>query len=647
MNKFLIGEGHDGPARIGEFQAGKNRVELPALLTSRNSEIQGFHHVRYSEENVKSVDSGILSLPFHKEIDVESLEEHEHMILLPSVPYSSDSISGMAQSLLERQKALAMDWSRKIDPGRLILRIPPDASTAGLLAVVEDLHEEGIRSAAFLFNGNLGPRDFNALRFRAEMPSCWFTIGLGKIQPWLVPLLYYFGIDVFDIGYAHQAALEKTRLWEMAAEEIEEHIPLRFCPCDGCSGITGFNNMSDSQLEDMLLRHNLNTYRKTMSKAVDALHREKLRWLVESFTHSSPAYAATLRRANKKLYNYLEEFTPTAGDATLNLIGSESYYAPTVQRFREFIISRYFPPDGKQLALLLPCSARKPYSESRSHRRFQRAIQAGLGRNRGALSEIILTSPLGVIPRELERAYPVAEYDIPVTGDWDQEELDIAADALTAILEKYDDSVVVVAHVSGGYADAVKAAESKISQSIIYSISDDHPTRRDSLNALSETLHDMLEVLNIEFREQTEFRDTLRATADYQFGAGAGELLVPDNADFRGRLYRTVVCEVEGEQVCTFVGSNGSLSLTNAGGRRLSELDAYWVRIGFDGSKLQGSSLFAVGIEEADDAIRPGDEVIVLDPDQRVIAVGKSEMSGREMCEFENGLAVHLRHKRS
>lgn len=646
MNKFIVGEGHDGPARIGEFQAGKNRVELPALLASRRSEIRGFHHVSYSEENMKSLDSGILSLPFHKEIDVKSLEEHENMILLPSVPYSSDSISGMAQSLLERQKALATEWGRKIDPSRLILRIPADASTSDLLTVVEDLHEEGIRSAAFLFNGNLGPRDFNALRFRAEMPSCWLTIGLGKIQPWLVPLLYYFGIDAFDVEYAHLAALQKTRLWQMESEKIEKHIPLRFCPCDACTGIADFDNISGSQLEDALLRHNLNTYRKIKSRAVDALHREKLRWLVESFTHSSPAYAATLRRANKKLYNYLEEFTPTAGDATLNLIGSESYYAPTVQRFREFITSRYFPPEEKQLVLLLPCSARKPYSESRSHRRFERAIQAGLGRNRGALSEIILTSPLGVIPRELERAYPVAEYDIPVTGDWDQEELDIAADALTAILEKYDNSVVVVAHISGGYADAVKAAESKISQSIIYSISDAHPTGQDSLTALSETLRDMQEVLPIESREPTKFRDTLRATADYQFGADAGEVLVPEDADFRGRLYRTVVCEVDGEQLCTFVGSNGSLSLTIAGGRRLLELDAYWVRIGFDGSKLRGSSLFAIGIEEADNAIRPGDEVIILDPDQQVIAVGKSEMSGREMCEFENGLAVHLRHKR-
>ncbi len=647
MNEFLIGEGHDGPARIGEYKTEKHRVNLPALLALGHRGIEGLQHISYSGNDVKIPNMGIVSTVFHKETNVAPLEDHEHMILLPSVPYSSDSISYMAQYLLERQLDLARQWSTQIDPARLILRVPAGAKKNGMLDIVEDLHGLGVRAAAFSFNGNLGPRDFNGIRFRAELPSNWLTIGLGKIQPWLVPLLYYLGVDVFDVGYAHLAALHKKRLWELDAERIEDHVPLRFCPCDACAKITNVKDISSSKFEERLFEHNLNMYRQVKSKVVDALRRGKLRWLVEAFTHSSPASAAALRRIDRKLYNYLEEFTPTTGDGSLNLIGPESYHAPAVRRFRDFVASRYSPPADKRLVLLLPCSAKKPYSESRSHRKFERAIQAGLGREKSVLSEVILTSPLGVIPRELERIYPVAQYDIPVTGEWDEEELKIAADALATILQKYDESIVVVAHVSGGYTDAVKAAESEISQSIIYSITDGHATARNSLAALRETLNDMKEVLDIEYHNPTEFKDTLRATADYQFGAGAGDLLIPDDADFRGRLYRTVVCEVDGEQVCTFVGDSGSLSLTNAGGRKLSKMGRYSVRIGFDGSKLRGSSLFAVGIDDADDAIRPGDEVIVLDRDECVIAVGKSEMSGREMCEFENGLAVHLRHKRS
>lgn len=69
----------------------------------------------------------------------------------------------------------------------------------------------------------------------------------------------------------------------------------------------------------------------------------------------------------------------------------------------------------------------------------------------------------------------------------------------------------------------------------------------------------------------------------------------------------------------------------------------YFVR--FDGKELTGGSLFAVGVHETDPAIRPGDEVVVVNVDDEVVAVGKSEMSGLEMCEAENGRAVSLRHK--
>jgi archaeosine synthase len=65
-----------------------------------------------------------------------------------------------------------------------------------------------------------------------------------------------------------------------------------------------------------------------------------------------------------------------------------------------------------------------------------------------------------------------------------------------------------------------------------------------------------------------------------------------------------------------------------------------------DVSQVKGGSIFAVGINEADPEIRPGDEVVIINNDDEVIAVGKSEMSGREMCELSRGRAVSLRHKR-
>ena len=67
--------------------------------------------------------------------------------------------------------------------------------------------------------------------------------------------------------------------------------------------------------------------------------------------------------------------------------------------------------------VLLPCSATKPYRLSASHKRFSRSITSN------TIHEVIVTAPLGLVPRELEDIWPAANYDIPVTGDWDIDEL--------------------------------------------------------------------------------------------------------------------------------------------------------------------------------------------------------------------------------
>ena len=45
---------------------------------------------------------------------------------------------------------------------------------------------------------------------------------------------------------------------------------------------------------------------------------------------------------------------------------------------------------------------------------FRRAI------NHSSAHEVIVTSPLGLVPRDLEEVWPAGYYDIPVTGDWTQ-----------------------------------------------------------------------------------------------------------------------------------------------------------------------------------------------------------------------------------
>ena len=585
---------------------------------------------------------GIVAIPFNMTSDelANTALGNSDPILLPSL-VSFSLLDNQASTLVLRYQLEMIDKTKEnVDPSRLILRVPENLNIEDFKDILDEFHSKGIRSAAFVFDGLVGSTDFESITLRSTLPTSWLSFALGKIHPSMIPLLYYTGFDVIDNGYAYQAAASGVRLWHNDSEQIESGNPHRFCSCSACDTI---DEKKGSELIQALYNHNQDIYSTILSESIHAMTAGRLRWLVESMTHVSPSHASLLRQVDKQLYSFTEESTPTAGADVVPLIGPESYNSPVVRRYREYLGSRYTPPPGKQLVLLLPCSAKKPYSDSKSHRRFQETIEISLGRAAGSVAQVILTSPLGVVPRELERVFPAANYDIPVTGDWDTEETELGAEALITYLNKIDPEATVVAHVSGGYLGIVKAAESKVSQSIIYTTPEASASSWESRQALSETLTDLRNVLQLKDTPPRQLEEILRATADFQFGSGAGKLLVPENAKLGGKPYRQIVCRIEKEQICSFIASSGSISLTLSGGKLLAPLNRYWVRL--DASQVKGGSIFAVGIAEADPQIRPGDEVIIINNDDQVIAVGKSEMSGREMCELNRGRAVSIRHK--
>ena len=78
-------------------------------------------------------------------------------------------------------------------------------------------------------------------------------------------------------------------------------------------------------------------------------------------------------------------------------------------------------------------------------------------------------------------------------------------------------------------------------------------------------------------------------------------------------------------------------------GRRLAKLTD-GRRVYIKDPKYLITDLFSAHVEDADDKIRPNDEVVVLYKDE-VIAVGKARISGKSMREFSRGVAVRIREK--
>lgn len=641
MVEFRVGRGHDGPARTGEYILKDTTFATPLLTSLSTSSNTTIGSGTLGRDAPLSDEPMLVSLPFFSQNDELQLDKLRDCdaVLLPSLMSFSSLTPDSPELILDYQLQALTYLKTHIEPSRAIMRVPPEISPESFSETITQFLETGVSGAIFVFNGQLGPEDLVSIQLRSRLPLPMMAVAMGRITPGLIPLLHYTGFDLIDANHAHEAATQNIRLWKNGPEKIEAGREPRYCPCPVCANI-------DNEEEDhsiVLLEHNLGVYRSVLSESVQARQTGRLRWLVESLTHITPSMASLLRIVDRDLYQFIEEFTPSTGSETIPLIGPESYYSPAVRRFRKNVASRYTPPQGKQIVLLLPCSARKPYSDSRSHRRFAEVINTTLGSVQPKVAEVILTSPLGLVPRELERIFPAAQYDIPVTGNWDTEEIKIGAEALSTHLKKFNSSTVVVAHISGGYMDIVRAAEPDIEQSIIYTSHEARSTSREALETLEESLSEIKDVLSISSEPRTTLREIVSATADYQFGEGAGHLLVPENAKLKGKPYKLILCQIDGEQVCSYVAESGNLSLTLEGGRRIASLGRYWVRL--DVKSVKGGSIFAVGVQEADVAIRPGDEVIVINDSNEIIGVGRSDMSGREMCELNWGRAVTLRHK--
>ncbi|MHA1907618.1 MAG: DUF5591 domain-containing protein [Candidatus Thorarchaeota archaeon] len=639
MVRFFVKRGHNGPARRGSIKFENVSVETPALLGHVGSELTDLKLVASDDalsagEFPLLVSTGtLLSNEFSVPEDLLS----RSLTLAPTLPGIPGLDANAAKTVLLQQLEIIKEWNYV---SQCVLRIPSSISSEDLEELIPSFAEVGVHAASFLFNDELGDHDLKNIHLRSLLPRNWITVALGRIRPSMIPLLVYAGFDLIDAGYAEESANRLVRIWPLKNEQITSGTPSRYCACSYCTDLNVDN--AHSELESVLVKHNLAIFRAQLSESTHTIQERGLRWLVETTTHSSPNVTAYLRKMDSQNYSFFEEFTPTGGSGDLPLIGPESYNSPAVRRFREKVANRYTPSEHKKLILLLPCSARKPYSDSKTHRRYSDALERTLGNKRDALSETIITSPLGIVPRELERMYPAANYDIPVTGDWDIEETAIAADALVTHLEKFSEDDVVIAHVSGGYLSVVRMAEERIKQSIIYTTSEGSPSSKVSLLALDETLSDLVSIKKIEGR-RTLLEDTVRATADYQFGKGAGDILVPKNAKIGGKVYGTIIVRDQGTQLCAYKGNNGTISLTLDGAKRIAHLERYWAK--FEGTTLDGSTLFAVGVNSADHGIRPGDEVIIKNAKDEIVGTGRSEMSGREMCDFDNGVAVKVRHK--
>lgn len=120
----------------------------------------------------------------------------------------------------------------------------------------------------------------------------------------------------------------------------------------------------------------------------------------------------------------------------------ESLYRPEAVRWRSRM--EMMEPLGDTV-VLLPCSMKKPYSNSKSHQKFRKLTRS--------FQELIVTSPFGICPRELENTFPIQSYDVSTTGSWSSDEVEESG----KLIAKYCEGKNIVANLAGGYLESLEA----------------------------------------------------------------------------------------------------------------------------------------------------------------------------------------------
>ncbi|SFB69893.1 tRNA-archaeosine synthase [Halobiforma haloterrestris] len=577
----------DGAARVGELRLADSRT-TPALVDDL---LEDAGSLWSSDRDVPEGDESTLTVLPHRAFPGGTAEEVQESFAVdyPDVDFPSVAVVSSDHVEAQGTDAYAVSDVQSIT-----------GHGAALVEAVVNVRESIPADTALLFSGVATPRN--------------------------VALLAYAGVDLFDATAAVVKGTEGRYLTTDEAYFLEdlEELP---CSCPAC------RQPREEFTREDCAEHNRHALESELAIVRRRIRDGRLRDYLEGQARHDQWLTAAMRELDDQ-WGYLEERTPILRDAQISAATEDTMRRVEIQRFADRVTTRYRNRFSNPL-VLVPCSATKPYSESQSHRQFHDVIQW-----RAHL--VSMTSPIGVVPQELETTYPAQHYDTVVTGRWSEDEKEFVSEVLRRYLERNADTYpYVVAHVPDeGYRDIVERVEESWEGDddldVTYTVPEGgHPTDDESLSNLGDALSGELK-----YSKREREHNTVRAIADYLLGDGAGDDLFGD-VRTTSRYPKIQVRDREETQLATMVPQYGTLSFTLEGAKRWVDSDAPVKRVEIDGFVPHGSVL-APGVVDADEDIRVGDEVVVEGPN--AFAVGRAEMFGREMAESTRGVACQVRH---
>ena len=618
----------------------RDKFKKTGFIYTHNGSMESFKEILASNIDIFTEDNIIPSIPFNIPTTVISKEFAEEEI---------NYFIKESNSILQQYKNLDFGLSIKLyDYHELFdLYIP----------LIKNNENVRILNLIDLFDHLNNFRNILKVIFKIkqELDTNLVVMVSGRIIPKFYPILIYLGVDLIDSSYLLYLSAENLY------DSIEYLLPIYKikyfpCSCTICKrNLINLTNKHSSEKIEQLTLHNIISAYTYMNKIKLYMRLVDFRGFIEKSSYDDMNILSTLRILDNQYFNVLKYENPlTQINKVIKCHGSLAYNRIDFQVFRERLIKRFTPESWTKLIIILPCSAKKPYSESKSHKKFHEILRNY--RDFPDFQEIILTSPLGAIPRQLEDIYPVNSYDISVTGEWDTEEITIASNMLISLLEKFDDNIPILCHVKeSGYFKIIENVRSKIKNKIYFTDIENNLTSKESLLSLEKRITELKDLYNQEdsIPENKNFLKTLTRKffkiLDYQFGPNIGRKIF-FNGIKTWRNDRSNQIEINDfltrERLGKFNVNSGQIELNLIGANRLLPLRENSNFIVFDGEKINGNTLFRPGIVSFSPNLVPKDIALIFDrKKEKIIGLGSLIVGSNYIKNSKTGKIANVYEK--
>jgi len=628
----------DGLARIGKFQTRSGTLETPALLPVVNPKICTVSpRELYEEFGFGAIITNSYIIKNNPDLKAKAQEIGLHEML--SFPGVIMTDSGTFQShmygevevtneeMVEFQKSIGTDigtvldiftepfWTKEqtadsieitLERTKKACDMKGDMMINGVVqgSVFQDLREHCARSMAPMDVdvhpiGGVVPlmEQYRYLELVDVVISSKKGLNpnrpvhlFGAGHPMVLALAVLMGCDLFDSASYAKFARDDRMMFIDGTYRLQDMQALD-CNCPACRGLTleTLRKMDKKEKERTIAKHNLYQITNELALVKRYVREGRLWELAEIRCRAHPAMLDALRQLEEH-QEFMERYDPISRDGALFYTGAETRGRPVFRRYVQRLWSRYVPATEK--AALFYGEGSKPYSK---------AMAADFDKARKAGYTPVVVSPFGPVPAEVDEIYPIAQSVFPKIMDSDT---------------IFETESLTVKFLEQNFAEIINGAD------ITEGGTEEHDP--DLIRA--------------------------KAVSRYQFGIDATDALLRGKIELvisknTGKI-RNVISD--GEHILSMRAGDGLYTLRKEGADRIvSAIPAPFMRVRVSDDAVpfvsEGRNVFCQFVTECDEELRPMEEVIVTDGNDKTIATGRAMLVAEEIRSFKKGVAVKVR----